>query len=225
MPWTDVVMAWAAVATAVFTLGLLITAICAIKPAKETWKAAAEANRQAERDSREQSRPYVTAQIVPGLAGITGWDLRIMNTGRTAARNLTMDYDRWPTKDEGDGEPLETWDIVSRSVHAMFTTPRTLAPGASLRVVWLLERGPTESVKHSDPPRGLGRTGVISLSYGSDDPKAPIYNDSFEVMIENAGLWPVPEDGPEPPSDLGEVANRADTLMRVLIRRLGELGR
>ncbi len=159
MLWTDVVTAWATVASAVFTLGLLITAICAIKPAKRTWEAAAEANRQAERDSREQSRPYVTAQIVPGLAGITSWDLRIMNTGRTAARNLTMDYDQWPTKDEGDGEPLETWDIVSRSVHTMFTTPRTLAPGASLRVMWLLDRGPTENVKHSDPPEGPRKDG------------------------------------------------------------------
>lgn len=225
MSWTDVVTAWATVASAVFTLGLLITAICAIKPAKRTWEAAAEANRQAERDSREQSRPYVTAQIVPGLAGIASWDLKIMNTGRTAARNLTMDYDQWPTKDEGDGAPLETWDVVSRAVHTMFVTPRTLAPGASLRVMWLLDRRPKEDIESSSPPRGLGRTGVISLSYGSDDPKASIYNDSFEVMIENSGLWPVPEDGPNPPKDLGKVAQRADTLMRVLIRRIGELGR
>lgn len=225
MEQPDVVMAWAAIATATLTLGLLVVAIFAFRAAKGSWKAATEANRQMERDSREQSRPYVTAQILPGLAGITTWDLKITNTGRTAARHLTMDYDQWPTKNEGGGEALETWDSLSRGLHTMFTTPRTLAPGASLRVMWLLDRGPDEDIERSDPPKGLGKTGVISLSYRSDDPKAGTYNDSFEVMIENSGSWPVPEDGPNPPEGLGKLAKRADELMQVLIRRVGELGR
>lgn len=207
MEQPDVVMAWAAIATAALTLGLLVVAIFAFRAAKGSWKAATEANRQMERDSREQSRPYVTAQILPGLAGITTWDLKITNTGRTVARHLTMDYDQWPTKNEGGGEALETWDSLSRGLHTMFTTPRTLAPGASLRVMWLLDRGPDEDIERSD------------------DPKAGTYNDSFEVMIENSGSWPVPEDGPNPPEGLGKLAKRADELMQVLIRRVGELGR
>lgn len=221
MPWTDVVMAWAAVATAVFTLGLLITAICAIKPAKETWKAAAEANRQAERDSREQSRPYVTAQIVPGLAGITSWDLRIMNTGRTAARNLTMDYDQWPRGQDEEAEWPDAWDRVSRSLHTMFATPRTLAPGTSSRVLWLIDRKEHETT----PPMGLSKDGTVSVRYNSDDPKAPRYEDSFDVMIENSGLWPVPESGPNFSKTVSEEAKQANKLMKVLIRRVGELGR
>lgn len=225
MKWTDVVMAWATVASAVCTAGLLFFAWRAFRAAKGTWDAAVEANRQMERDSRDQSRPYVTAQIVPGLAGIATWDLKITNTGRTAARDLTMDYDQWPTKNEGDGEALETWDSVSRALHTMFTTPRTLAPGASLRVMWLLGRRPGEDVKCSDPPKGLGGVGVISLSYSSDDPKAPRYEDSYEIMTENSGHWPAPEEGSNPPECLSATAKRADELMRVLIRRVSELGR
>src|SRR5687767_9403546 len=43
----------------------------------------------AERVEARQSRPYVFAQLKPGLAGLGTWDLVLSNSGKSNARNLT----------------------------------------------------------------------------------------------------------------------------------------
>ncbi|KNX35961.1 hypothetical protein VV01_21940 [Luteipulveratus halotolerans] len=151
--------------------------------AKGTLNAAQEANEQAKRDSIEQTRPYVYAEIVGSLAGSPSWDLRITNMGNSAARGLTLEYDAWP----------ETLDDIASKTKEMFETPRTLPPRASIRVYWRLEAngrfedGTTEA--------GLPRHGTITASYTSDDPSRPTYTDSFDVLIDVSGYMPVPEDG------------------------------
>ena len=108
--WADKLMALSAAVAALFTLGLLIFAACAWKTAKETLKASKDAsyaarasaeaarlaNEQAKQDSIAQTRPYVDAEIVPGLAGIGAWDLKVRNTGKSPARGLLLDLDEWP---------------------------------------------------------------------------------------------------------------------------------
>jgi hypothetical protein len=172
--------------------------------------AAREANEQARRDSIEQTRPYVFVEILPGLAGATSWDLRVTNSGQSAARELVLDYDRWP----------EDLDDVATALRDMFVTPRTLPPRCSIRVIWRLEGNFTDGTSEA----GLGREGQITVDYTSDDPETPEYSDRFDVMIDKAGLWPVGEAGPNPDGLHGD-AKKFYVLGQALVRRVTELGR
>lgn len=170
-------------------------------------EAAKAANEQARLDSIEQTRPYVYAEVVPGLAGQPTYDLRITNSGRSAARALTLTYDAWPAR----------LDDVDEAVQHMFSNARTLPPGCSIRSIWRLEG----NFEDGSTEAGLGKSGTISLHYTSDDPSSPKYLDSFDVMITNAGLWPVPESGPNPDGLRGD-ALKFYRLAQTLVRRVGE---
>lgn len=213
--------------SALLTAGLLAAALVAWRTAKATLEAsrdasraaelsaqaAREANDQAKLDSIEQTRPYVNVEILPGLSGVTCWDVRIKNTGRSTARNLTLDYDSWPVR----------LDDVATSIKELFETPRSMPPGSSIRAIWRLQ---AKNGKFTDGTSvaGLGRTGQVKARYSSDDPSQPDYSDSFDVMIEKAGFWPVPEGGLNPDGLNGDV-KMFYTLGQVLVRRIGELGR
>ena len=173
-------------------------------------EAARVANEQARRDSIEQTRPYVFAEVLPGLAGATTWDLRVTNSGQSAARKLRLDYDSWP----------ESLDDVATAIREMFGTPRTLPPRCSIRVMWRLEGNFSDGTKES----GLGRDGRITVDYTSDDPEAPHYLDGFDVMIDKSGLWPVGESGPTPDGLKGD-ARKFYVLGQTLVRRVTELSR
>ncbi|MDE0775855.1 MAG: hypothetical protein OSB43_06265 [Nocardioides sp.] len=216
--------AWGTVATAAFTLALVVMAFFAWRTAHSTLNAARDASRasamaadaarvaneQAARDSIASTRPYVFAEVIPGLAGITAWDLRVTNAGQSVARRLTLDYSDWP---------LEI-DDVGESIKRLFETPRTLPPSSSIRVIWRIEGNFDDGTSVA----GLGRSGTINVTYSSDDPTQPNYQDTFDVMVDNSGLWPVPEQGANADGLQGD-AKRFYRLGQVLVRRVGELSR
>lgn len=222
--WTEQLSAWSTLATAVLTLALVVVAavagvvavraLQASRLASEAALLAAEAaraaNEQARLDSLERTRPYVFIEMLPGLAGVNSFDLRITNSGKSAARNLTMDYSDWPENLDGVGIPMRR----------LFETPRTLPPGGSLRVMWQLlgefADGSTEV--------GMPSDGRITASYTSDDASEPEYRETSDVMIDNSGLWPVPDDGPDPKGLHGE-SLQFYRLGRILTRHVGALGR
>lgn len=214
----EALTAWSTLATALFTLALVVVALLALGPAKRTLEAstrasqaAEEANEQAQRDSIEQTRPYVYVELVPGLAGMQTFDIRIANSGRSAARNLTLDFDAWPV----------TLDDVGESLKDLFSTPRTLPPGCSIRAMWRLEGPFTDDT----PEAGMEkRGGTVSVAYTSSDPSKPSYEDRFEMMIEKSGLWPVGESGPSP-GNLSQEGHQFYALGQALVRRVAELGR
>ena len=221
---TDDLVAWSALATALLTLALVLMAYFAWRTAKQTLgasrraseaasaaaEAARAANDQARSDSIQQTRPYVFVEIVPSLSGSPMYDVRIANSGRSAARALLIEYDSWPTE----------LDDVAKAVNALFGTRRTLPPGCSIRAFWRLEGDFTDGTTEA----GLGRSGTITVRYGSDDSSAPEYTDSFDVMVDSSGLWPVPESGPNPDGVHGE-ALKFYRLGQALVRRVGELAR
>lgn len=176
-------------------------------------EAARDANVQAKLDSIEQTRPYVYVEMVPGLSGLGHWDVRIRNIGRSTARKLTLDFDSWP----------ENPDDIAESIRELFETPRSLPPGASIRAIWSLNAG-QGMFDDGTHEAGLGGAGQVTARYSSDDPSHPHYSDSFDVMIERVGFWPVPEDGPRP-DGLSEDVRKFYLLGQALVRRIGELGR
>lgn len=221
---TEQLVAWGSVATAVFTLALALMALFAWRTASDalqasrraseasvaTADAAHAANEQSRRDSIAQTRPYVFVELLPGLAGVGTWDLRIVNAGRTPARDLVLSYDNFP----------DNPDDVAWSVKELFETGRTLPPGCSIRAMWRLEGAFTDGSTNA----GLGTTGAIRVEYSSDDQSQPRYNDEFDVMIDRSGLWPVPEEGADGTHLHGD-ARRFYKLGQALVRRVGELSR
>jgi hypothetical protein len=222
--WTDALTAIAATATAILTLAIVVMAVAAWRVGKKTLEAsiaastaatasadaARVANEQAKRDSIEQTRPFVYAELVPSLAGNPNWDVRIVNVGRSSARNLTLSFDNWPD------EP----DDVATSVRDLFDTPRTLPPSASIRAMWRLEGNFDDGTSEA----GMGKSGTITVSYTSDDPTHPRYEDVFDVRVDNSGLWPVSAAGPTPSGMTGD-ALKFYRLAQVATRHLGDLNR
>lgn len=128
---------WAALVTAAATVALVVavvawwTARATLAASRRASEAAEAANEQARLDSIAQTRPYVYVEVVPGLAGMDTYDVRVFNSGRSAARGLTLDYDSWPAQP----------DSIVQALEKMFHTPRILPPGCSLRAVWRLGGG------------------------------------------------------------------------------------
>lgn len=215
--WLDTLVALATIANSFFTLGLLFTAVwagrtavLAMRASKAASDAAAEANFQAKIDSIAQSRPYVYAEILPSLAGPGFFDLRIMNVGKTAAKGLHVQFDSWP----------EELDDIAEQIKNLFETERTLPSGASIRTFWRLTGNFTDGTKQA----GMPGKGTIHLFYGSEDPSMPQYEDKYEVLIDQSGLFPVPEDGPDPKGLSGH--QRTFYLLgQAIARALGNLSR
>lgn len=226
--WADQLVAWSALFSALLTLGLLVFAVFAWRTAHSTLEesrkaslaaqraaeAAEAANEQLRRDSVEQTRPYVFAEVIPGLAGVTSWDLRITNAGKSSARELTLTPSKWSDRE----------DTVTQSLRELLETPRTLPPGCSIRALWRI--GPPEPGHHTDGPHemGMDERGQVRVEYRSDDPQHAPYVDVFDVNTHGAGLWPVPEAGPTPDGLNGDL-RKFYRLGQTLVRRVGELGR
>lgn len=223
MTWIEVVTAVSGALTALFTAALAVMAWIGWRTAKATLKAATAsaeaaraANEQARADSIEQTRPYVFVEMAPGLSGVGCWDVRITNSGRSMARHLVLDYDGWP----------DDLDDVGQAVRTLFTTPRVLPPGCSVRAIWRLDAGPGGTFTDGTTAAGMATAGTIRASYTGDS-TSPTYTDEFEVevMIDKSGLWPAGEAGATPGKfDSGDL-KQLYKLGQVLVRRIAELTR
>lgn len=226
--WAEAVSAIAAAATALLTLGLLILAIVAWRTAHATLNesrraslaaqksalAAEAANEQLRRDSAEQTRPYVFAEVLPGLAGVATWDIRITNAGRSSARELTIKPSAWPDRD----------DVAIQSLRELCETPRTLPPGCSIRALWGVEKPRPGETVDGDEEMGMPERGSVRISYRGDGDGSEWFEDWFDMNTRGVGLWPVPEDGPEPNGLSGDL-RKFYRLGQALTRRVGELSR
>lgn len=211
----DWVAAISAATTAVLTLVLVIAALWSLKAALKTLGASREANEQTERDSIERTRPYVFVEIVPGLAGIATYDLVIRNTGLSAARRVTLQFNPWP----------EAIDDIAEKVRTLMATPRDVPPGSSLRSVWHLGTAEGETFTDGTTEAGMPLAGSITVHYDSDEPKRDPYTETYPFDVNTAGLWPTPAAGP----DAKGFENKRDRLfykaLQALTNQVGELRR
>ena len=189
--WTQILSAWSTFGTAIITVMLLVAAVWAGCTAVKTMEAsqqasiaAMEANVQAKRDSIEQTRPYVFAELIPGLAGESTYDIRISNVGKSSARNLSLTFSNWPEKS----------DELIEEIRILFETSRTLPPSCSIRSMWRLEGNFSDGRKVVGAPT----QGTIGVTYTSDDPSGPEYADEFQFDLKGMGMWPVSSGGPDP---------------------------
>lgn len=116
------------------------------------------------RDSRDQTRPYLQAQVVPSVGGSSAADLIIRNTGRTPARRVIIEADPWPAHH----------DDVTDELRRFFGRPHTIAPGATLRAYWAMNLGDVKNQEtgelepNLDPkkdPAGFTTPTLLTLRY------------------------------------------------------------
>ncbi|MFL0420191.1 hypothetical protein [Micrococcus luteus] len=177
-PWSDYSMTfWTTAGTLITggaTVGLLLGAVAAWHTAKATLE-------QMQRDSRSQTRPYLSAELAPSIAGSPAWDLVIRNTGRSSARSVYGTLDATP---EGPYDPV-VW-----SVRNELAAERTIVPGSSLRLFWFL--GDREKGMTVDSAIGFAAERVLSLSYRDEEGNQ--YTDQFPLRVD--GSTPAPSKGP-----------------------------
>lgn len=208
--------AYATLATAIISLGLLVGALLAWRVARATLDQSKRTHEQMEKDSIEQTRPYVYAHLVPGLAGMTTWDLVITNTGKSTARNLTIMCDTWPDID----------DELSKSLRKMFETPQSLPPGVSLRTMWKLSLDEGQRWSDgTDDPAGIAAGAGLHLSYTSDDPSKPSYTDHYRLDDSVIGMTPVPSTGPRVNATFTPAETQLHNILREAAIHIGELRR
>lgn len=203
--------------TTVLTIGLLIGAVLAWKAAKAAVDQAKATHEQMQKDSIEQTRPYVYARLVPGIGGIGAWDLLVTNTGRSTARRLTIESDTWPDSD----------DVFTRSLRTMFSTEQSLPPGATLRAYWkvsISQPGHKWDDGTSDP-KGMAKGATLTLYYTSDDASKPVYEDQFRLDDSTIGETPGPYTGPDRKKGLTTAQQDLHNVLAAIAANVAELRR
>lgn len=194
--------------TALATIGLVIVA------GKTLGGAKTQLNLLREQAVRE-GRPYVVAEVVPGLQGGGFSDLVVANTGRTIAHDVTIDVGPL-TKRTDD-------DHISDALHTFLSTPRSLAPGSRRRVMWRME--PSEHLAEAGADRS-GISGKIEYSDADGNEYVEDYDLSVDTLHD---ATPLPTQGPTVNSPSltktdTELANISRAI-RTLNTHVGELRR
>lgn len=204
----DDVLLWAtaigSVLTAAATIGLVVVATRTLGGARDQLILQTQ---QAQRDGR----PYVAAEVVPGLHGAGHWDLILRNYGRSVARSVVASCDSLQVRDSDD--------YISAPLMTFLATPRTLAPGARVRVMWRME-GQTVG---DHPEAGAPGKASVTLRYSDDT--GEVYPDVYDFDTEALGaIAPVPTEGPSATGSGKELAN-VERALRTLNIHVGELRR
>lgn len=187
------------------------------KEAAQSSEAAVDEARRsadmAERSEARQSRPYVFAQLRPGLAGLGTWDLVLSNSGSSSARNLTIECPEMPDEE----------DQITGPLRRFFAGEQTLPPGASLRTYWSINLPAGHTFKDgSTDPVGMPKRATLAIRYTSDDPLHPSFRDTFRIDEDGIGLTPAPADGHEAPDGLDQSDKNLHKMLAAIARNIGE---
>lgn len=177
-----------------------------------------EAAAQAIADSQRATRPYLWAELVPSLTGAPCWDLVIRNTGRTPARDVTLDADPWPEPGDRFGDRLR--EHLGR--------PFELPPGSSLRLAWRIAHE-NDQPGNPDQPAGMADEVTLTIRYHGDDPALePFTETRFLDLPTRAGIIPAPSGGSEVGSTsapIEKTLKNIDYAIRGLSSHVAELRR
>lgn len=204
----SIALLWAAaigsIATAVFTGLLWFVAKAALEGTKQQLTLLVK---QAERDGR----PYIAADVVPGLHGPGAWDLVVTNNGKSAARNVRYSFDDWDAK--GDD------DRITDRLKRYLRMPHLMVPGARHRVMWR-----TVHIRNSETiAAGMDASAGITITY--DDDRGKSFSDHYDFDVEAlSAASPAPAEGSAKIGTGRELAN-IDLAIRNLSMHLGELRR
>lgn len=199
MLWTTAITG---LITALTTIGLLVVAVFALRGALKQLRLLQE-------QSHEQTRPYVVADVAPGMHGAGTWDLVVTNVGRSIALGVSIDI--------GPFAPQNEHDTIAEPLARYLATPRTLAPGARQRVMWRSDW--KDASRHFGAPRSA--TGRVTYTDNAGTP----YDEAYDLSVEGmAAATPVPTKG-ETELGAGKELRNVELALRTLNVHVGELRR
>ncbi|MFJ2517536.1 hypothetical protein ACIOWF_01090 [Cellulosimicrobium cellulans] len=197
--WADVLAAVAAILSAV-------VALVAINIARGQLRGLRE---QMEREAR----PYVTAQVVPGLHGSGSWDLVVENLGKSMAHGLKVDV--------GTIQKRDAKDYIAEPLQRFLESELTLVPGARIRVMW-------SSDFQGSSPAGIQDSRTATLTYwGEADPsrRGKPFIEVYPIYDSTAGHgMPTHNEGARASGTDKDLRN-IDSALRALNAHVGELRR
>lgn len=208
--WTDIAQAISAIIGA---FGVVITLGFTAWQIYQASVQVRESANQSQRESEDRNRPYISLDVIPSLAGTGVWDLKIKNTGGTAARSVTInlvDQDLISSVDE---------HYLKDHLHWFMTTPFDLMPEASKRIYWIFTN------KQGDVIDGAPLQGKIVVRYSwqrEDDKKE--YSDYLLYDCLKAPT-PVPSTGQTRMGGNNPELKNIEYAIRGVSRQIGELSR
>lgn len=163
---------------------------------------------------KEDARPYVVADVVPGFHGGGSWDLTLHSTGRSTARKVRIttepEPDTWNSTDPDDH--------ITKPLVAYLAAERVLPPGARHRVMW-------RRAEEGRPWSGAPSVSTVTVAYEDDSGKP--YSESFAFDTDLlAEVSPIPSPGARKgESEEGRELMNIDRAIRNLAQHVGELRR
>lgn len=182
----------------------------------------ASAVREAQ-DSEARTRPYVSLDIVPGLAGRPTFDVVIANSGATTARNVRLRLA------DHDFAKQSEHDEIGPALGELLASGFDLAPGARRRLLW---RIPDD--ENTEPRGAVGApiSDVIRFTYAWDprDGRPPrYYEDQLGYdLTQYPLLTPAPSRGATAqgsPADQNLQLRNLIHALRAIADHVGELRR
>lgn len=131
--------------TAIFTAGLLATAIATVIYAHFQWRAARNHQKELRKAEAEALRPYIVVTVESSPAAFNLFDLVIRNIGKRPAVNITIDLDPPPQRARESGET----DTHIQNMKLLNEPMALIAPGQEIRVFY---DNHIERVDHEDLP-------------------------------------------------------------------------
>lgn len=204
--------------TVIATVGAVVVAALAIWPAARQVRLAASMDA---RDSEERTRPYVSVDLVPSVAGPPAIDAVIENCGKSTAGNVQVSLVG------REFVALSEGDELGPALGRLFAEGFDLPPGARRRVYWHM---PAQS--NSVPPGALGapESAEIVVTYtwepnGERDPKK--YSERLRYSTDDVSrLRPVPKSGSTASgSGIDAQVKNAVHALHAIAEHLGELRR
>lgn len=176
---------------------------------------------QEARNSEERTRPYVSIDIVPSLAGGQATDLVVTNQGRATARGVRVEV-----KGHTFGE-LSPGDVIGPALGRLLRHGFDLAPGTRKRFYWHIPASPSAT-----PSGDLGApdSGVATVAYSwqaADDRPEKSFQEHLEYdLTDLMKLAPVPWTGPKASSGaVDEHVKNAVHGIRAIAQNVGEQNR
>lgn len=168
---------------------------------------------------REDSRPYVVADIVPSLHGIGAWDLVLHSTGKSAAHEVAV------FTDPADWAPRDDDDHISEHLATYLADKRDLPPGARHRLMWRYEER-DKKTNELKAVAGAPPAATVTVTY-QDEKGAKTYDFSASFDLDViAPITPAPAEGPRMMgTEKGHELMNIDRALRTLSQHVGELRR
>lgn len=193
----------------------IIAAIFVYVQIRQTAKELRETAKQEAINSEARTRPYVYAEIVPGLWQEGTFDIKIKNTGQSFARNIVINLVEGYFAESPD-------DILTPKLKKVLQSGFELAPNSSIRLFFYVPEDAKASPSH---PLGISSKGKLSIEYsGEINNTEKKYNEMFSFNLDDwSGAMPAAKEGAKRTSGNNKELTNIDYALRNIGTYLAEI--